>query len=145
MRFILFLLSWGLRSHSHPQLRIGMYADRQTSVPSPAPRLRRLSSPETSGSDIRKAQGQARQTQRAPRPSKNRVFGLLGHTTGQTSGSNPAFLKKFHEVPRQELTSGEQKANIVKSVRYGPTPRQPRSGDAEQGEPQGTPRDSRAS
>jgi hypothetical protein len=85
-----------------PQLRIGMYADRQTSVPSPAPRLRRLSSPETSGSDIRKAQGQARQTQRAPRPSKNRVFGLLGHTTGQTSDSNPAFLKKFHEVPRQE-------------------------------------------
>jgi hypothetical protein len=49
------------------------------------------------------------------------------------------------EVPRQELTSGEQKANIVKSVRYGPTPRQPRSGDAERGEPQGTPRDTRAS
>jgi hypothetical protein len=110
-----------------------------TSVPSPAPRPRRLSSPEASGSEIRKGYRRVRrQTQRAPRPSKIVFSGFWGVLLGERR----ARILLPQEVPRQE-TVGEQKANTVKSARYGPTPRQPRSGDAEQGEPQGTPTDSR--
>jgi hypothetical protein len=69
------------------------------------------------------------------------VNGLLELPQRTTSRSNPAFLTTLSAGIDYWRTKGEH----CKIRPYGPTPRQARSGDVEQGEPCGAATDSRAS